>query len=342
MLEFEKRSDKTSSGQVFALCEPALRSYLSQIEHVASKRPAHHAMSSQNLSSVFGIAQLYSTSGLSAKNTSVTTDGRFLYLYIAHSARGSLYKIGTGENGTIAGKVYQSSPSDREGDVTWVYCQGKLFSRRTNEEFGSLAVYDAATLKKLGDARLVLGDLFGGNKTLKQQNASYPMLSDGEHLYIVTFQVEKRERKPKESLETEAQALTDTRSKGKEKAKDEKSLKSQETLSKKRSRTKSKKSLQPDAPKEQTQNAGPKPPSVSTYHVCAFTLHQFSVAHLGQAQIVEEWDSLSDTELHAMPEVQELYASFAGLFSARDCARALGYNQGDFEDAANWLIDSQS
>ena len=71
-------------------------------------------------------------------------------------------------------------------------------------------------------------------------------------------------------------------------------------------------------------------------------MHQFSVAHLGTGQIVEEWDNLSETELLAMPEVQELYASFAGLFSPRDCARALGYNQGDFEDAANWLIDSQS
>ena len=42
-----------------------------------------------------------------------------------------------------------------------------------------------------------------------------------------------------------------------------------------------------------------------------------------------------------MPEVQEMFASFAGLFTARDCARALKYNQDDFEGAANWLIESK-
>jgi other hect domain ubiquitin protein ligase E3 len=47
-----------------------------------------------------------------------------------------MYKIGTGEKGTISGKVYLSAPTDREGEVTWVYCQGKLYSRRANEELG--------------------------------------------------------------------------------------------------------------------------------------------------------------------------------------------------------------
>ena len=52
------------------------------------------------------------------------------------------------------------------------------------------------------------------------------MLSDGEHLYIVTFQVERRERKLKETSETEAQALEETRRKEKEKAKEGAPLKS--------------------------------------------------------------------------------------------------------------------
>ena len=42
------------------------------------------------------------------------------------------------------------------------------------------------------------------------------MLSDGEHLYIITFQVERRERKPKESLADEAKALAETKLKEKE------------------------------------------------------------------------------------------------------------------------------
>ena len=47
-----------------------------------------------------------------------------------------MYKIGTGEAGTLAGKVYLNVPTDREGEITWVYCQGKLYSRRANEELG--------------------------------------------------------------------------------------------------------------------------------------------------------------------------------------------------------------
>lgn len=44
-----------------------------------------------------------------------------------------MYKIGTGENDTVAGKVYLSQQTDREGEVTWVFCKGKLYSRRANE-----------------------------------------------------------------------------------------------------------------------------------------------------------------------------------------------------------------
>jgi other hect domain ubiquitin protein ligase E3 len=45
-----------------------------------------------------------------------------------------MYKIGTGEAGTSAGRVYLNQPMpDKEGEVTWVYCQGKLWARRVNE-----------------------------------------------------------------------------------------------------------------------------------------------------------------------------------------------------------------
>ena len=63
-------------------------------------------MHSQHLSAVYGIGELYCTSRLSPKNTSITTDGQYLYLYIAHAQRGRMYKLGTGEGGTVAGKKY--------------------------------------------------------------------------------------------------------------------------------------------------------------------------------------------------------------------------------------------
>lgn len=58
-----------------------------------------------------------------------------------------MYKIGTGENNTLAGKVYLHTSTEREGEVSWVYCQGKLYSRRANEELGQVLIIDPLTFK---------------------------------------------------------------------------------------------------------------------------------------------------------------------------------------------------
>ena len=36
---------------------------------------------------------------------SVTTDGTYLYVYVS-AVNGGMYKFGTGNNGTLAGKLY--------------------------------------------------------------------------------------------------------------------------------------------------------------------------------------------------------------------------------------------
>jgi hypothetical protein len=71
-----------------------------------------------------------------------------------------MYKIGTGEGGTLAGKVYLHVPTDREGEITWVYCQGKLYSRRANEELGQIVIIDPTTFKQEGMAKLFAGESF--------------------------------------------------------------------------------------------------------------------------------------------------------------------------------------
>lgn len=58
-----------------------------------------------------------------------------------------MYRIGTGEGGTLAGKVYFTQPTEREGEITWVYCQGKLYSRRANEELGNIVILDPTNFK---------------------------------------------------------------------------------------------------------------------------------------------------------------------------------------------------
>jgi hypothetical protein len=44
--------------------------------------------------------------GMTERNTSITTDGTYLYLYISIQQSSFIYRIGTGENNSTAGRVY--------------------------------------------------------------------------------------------------------------------------------------------------------------------------------------------------------------------------------------------
>lgn len=124
----------------------------------------------------------------------MTTDGQYLYLYISQSSHNKMFKIGSGERGTVAGKVYMDAYDEKDGDFSWVYCQGKLYARRTSSEFGNMTLYDPKNFKKLGEARLICEDVFRGNKALKTANTYYPLLTDGESIFTLLLTVEKRER----------------------------------------------------------------------------------------------------------------------------------------------------
>jgi hypothetical protein len=73
---------------------------------------------------VISIAKYISFVNLSEFTSSMTVDNEgYLYLWVSIPQRGNMYRIGTGEAGTIAGKVYNhASVPDLEGEATWVYC----------------------------------------------------------------------------------------------------------------------------------------------------------------------------------------------------------------------------
>jgi hypothetical protein len=119
-------------------------------------------------------------------------------MFVSIPQRGGMYKIGTGENDTIAGKVYLSVPSDKDGDVTWVFCQNKLYMRRAQEELGSLTIIDPNTFQVCGKAKLCCGEVFT-QQGAQNFNRNYPLLSDGEYLYIVAMEIVKRPKHIKKS-----------------------------------------------------------------------------------------------------------------------------------------------
>jgi hypothetical protein len=57
-------------------------SYVEQIKNFSDGREYQHAFLKQNISRVFGIGSLYPTQGLTEKNTSIASDGTYLYLAI--------------------------------------------------------------------------------------------------------------------------------------------------------------------------------------------------------------------------------------------------------------------
>lgn len=133
-------------------------------------------------------------------NTSIATDGEYLYMYVAIPQKAVVYKIGTGSSeSTIPGKIYLEKKAERDGDVAWTYAGGKLFARRASDEFGLLTLYDAETLSTIGDARLLCNDIFTSSNCL-QANRSCPILSDGRSLYMVTMKVVQKRRPVKADM----------------------------------------------------------------------------------------------------------------------------------------------
>jgi len=163
-----------------------------------------------------------------------------------------MFKVGTGENRTQAGRVYLHKPTEREGEINWVYCQGKLYSHRANENLTQLMVTDPVTLENEGFAKLFAEDIFASSQS-QSLNRYYPLLSDGTHLYIITMDVEKKQRRVKEEMKDEYVALQEEKKKKREEEKKAK----EEALKKEQEEKKKEAEKQKNAAEKAEQEAGP-------------------------------------------------------------------------------------
>ena len=117
-------------------------------------------MRGTNMSGAFGLATHFFQNGMTDRNTSITTDDTYLYIYVSIQSRSCMLKIGTGENGSVAGRIYLKVDTNDQSEVTWVYCKGKLYSKKLNDPFGLLSVHDAATLTVESQVKLCLNSCF--------------------------------------------------------------------------------------------------------------------------------------------------------------------------------------
>jgi hypothetical protein len=69
---------------------------------------------------------------------SIANDGKYLYFYIS-AINGGMYKIGTGYQGTKAGKIYlerqlHSQINQKPDEITWVFLNDKLYLKNSSKD----------------------------------------------------------------------------------------------------------------------------------------------------------------------------------------------------------------
>ena len=234
-----------------------------------------------------------------------------------------MYKVGTGEGNTIAGKVYLFLGTEKESDIAWTHCRGKLYLRRANDDPGVISIVDTITFKTEGLLKLRCDEAFSDPQTLKY-NRFYPLLSDGKSLYIISVYLKTLTKIVKTSRKLEYEkvkrGLEEQRKKEDEvlkKLESEKSKKEEEGGEK--SEGIKKELLKKKKEKRKIEDSAIMKRIDDTVRVCEFGAYEFDVS----AQLEE--DKQCDSENVEL--VEELYQSFTGYFSKKECHYALKLNK---------------
>lgn len=118
----------------------------------------------------------------------IATDGNYLYIYVS-AVNGGMFKIGTGNGNTKAGKVYLEKQihfpiGTKVDEVSWVFLKGKLVLKTSSKDSWVLEVIDPETFKKEGNIQLFCPSLYG-QQSLINLNKNSPLLTDGNSLYVL-------------------------------------------------------------------------------------------------------------------------------------------------------------
>lgn len=290
--------------------------------------------------------KIYPNSHLTKNNTSLTSDGTYIYMLIGLEKNACMYKIGTGFNGTLAGSVYLSVRSKREGNVTWAYCQGKLYMKKGGTVMDPLVlVIDPTDFRIVGELILDLEPQFKNQKELLRKNQNYPLISDGDHLYAIVMTIEKRERVIKEDQKEAAEALISYKQSVREKQKQEK----------KEAKAEKEKQDEKDGKKKDKKmfKLSQKPIQEvdffhgQQYYVAVFKAIRFDISKTRETEVKStesheiDFLSMSEPQLFDMPIVYEMYETFSGFYNIKRCALALQHCNDDIHEAGQWLIEEK-
>ena len=193
--------------------------YINQLKNMHNDTKSYHHLAQGSFYGWIALPKEAEADFQVETTSSLTTDGTYLYLYWC-SGKGGMFKIGTGEGNSLAGKVYLHAKTELSGSLQWVYLNNKIYARKVDESLGVLTLISPDNFLTLGTVSLQCDDkdLFI-NASSTRINKSYPLLTDGTYLYIIIMHVTTRERVIKEKYKTEVEEL---RKKENEKQKDTK------------------------------------------------------------------------------------------------------------------------
>ncbi|CAD8078334.1 unnamed protein product [Paramecium sonneborni] len=165
--------------QMLSLCDLNLKEII-KLPRLQQKSKHLHYMRSLCDQGGFTITQLQQFTKLNYHQLTMTSSQSYLYILVS-SPVGGMYKIGTGECGTVAGKVYLHQPIKKQDDVQWVFLQNKLYLKQQN---GTLDIICPDTFQTLSQITLHCPELFQ-HPQMQAINKNYPLITDGEKLFII-------------------------------------------------------------------------------------------------------------------------------------------------------------
>ena len=121
--------------------------------------------------------------------TAITTDSTYLYILL-FGICGGLYKIGTGKNGSIKGKVYNQNLSlnSNEGNPMLVYVKStnKLYLKTNQSHFGNIKIINTENLT-IESIKLLNFPQNVKSTNIYEKNMNYVLLSDDYNLYALVL-----------------------------------------------------------------------------------------------------------------------------------------------------------
>ena len=232
-------------------------------------------------------------------STAICTDSKYLYI-ILYGICGGLYKVGTGNQGTIKGQVYLKNivvnTVEHNPMMVYVKSTNRIYLKTNQSKLGHLKIINPEnlTLEKIINLNIPKE---AKTKTVLEKNQNYILLSDDNFLYTIMLEEKEKDNKPPIVNDQDIYYKNNYFSKENPFYYDKKLFRLQQIIN-------------------------------SQSIKVSMCLYQYTLTELKQKPVETENDKL----------VNELFESFSYLFSKEKCKYALEKNGYNMEQAAELLI----